>query len=246
MVNNPKRVSVTIVIPVRNEEGNIIQTLQSIKRKVRFLYYIIVVDGRSTDKTFTLVNNYIKKHKNVSIIKTSPEMSAFKESLEVGINATKTEFVAVMMGDLCDDPYTLNQMYEDILNGSDIVVGSRYMKGGAKIGDPKIQGAISWAVNKTLYMFTGIPTRDASNPFKMYKKALLKDIKTLSRANEIPIEIIYRAYFSGAKITEVPTTWKGRKTGKSKFKTLQVIPGYAKLYLWVLLNSWKFQLSKII
>ncbi|KKP80018.1 MAG: hypothetical protein UR81_C0036G0004 [Candidatus Levybacteria bacterium GW2011_GWB1_35_5] len=236
MIKNLKRVSVTIVIPVRNEEDSIITNLRLIKKQVKIPHNIIIVDGCSMDQTFSLVSTYTKSNKNVKIICTSPKKSGFKDSLDIGIDAAKTEFIVVMMGDLCDDPKTINKMYEEIQNGSDIVVASRYMSGGGKIGEPKFQGLISRAVSKTLHFLTNIPTHDVSNPFRMYRKKLLNSIKTESRGNEIPIEVIYKAHMAGAKITEVPTIWRGRESGKSKFRQLKVVPGYAKVCLWVLLN----------
>lgn len=236
----------SIVIPVKNEEGSIINTLLSIKRAVKIQHSIIVVDGCSTDKTVHLVRNYIRENKNVSVLLTTPRTSGFKNSIDIGIEKAKTEFVVVMMGDLCDDPKTINEMYRKANSGFGIIVGSRYMRGGKKLDDPKIQGFISRVVNRTLYLLTGIPTHDASNPFKLYRKSLLSSIKPESKGNEIPIEVIFRAYFQGARIIEVPTTWKGRKSGKSKFKMLRLVPGYAKLYAWVLLNSWRLRLARFI
>jgi len=229
--------TITIVIPVRNEEGSVIKTLDSIRKKVKVPYKAIVVDGCSTDNTVYLVRNYIKNNKNVRVIQTTPKTSGFKDSIDIGIAAAKTNFVVVMMGDLSDDPLTINLMYSKIKDGSDIMIGSRYMSGGAKIGEPKLQGTISRAVSKSLHLLTSIPTRDVSNPFRMYRKSLLSKIITVSQTNEIPIEILFKAYFKGAKITEVPTTWRGRKFGKSKFKLLQVVPGYAKLYFWILFSN---------
>ena len=240
------RENITIVIPVRNEEGCIVQSLQLLQSKVTVPYFVIVVDGCSTDKTVALTRAYIKQNKNVSIILTTPETSGFKDSIDIGIAHTTTSHVVVMMGDLCDDPVTINEMYSKVREGADVIIGSRYMRGGLKVGEPKIQGLISRTVNKTLYFLTGIPTHDASNPFKMYRKALLNSIKTESKGNEVPIEVIFKAYFDGAKIVEVPTVWRGRKSGKSKFKMLKVAPGYARLYVWALINSWRFQLAKLI
>lgn len=235
---------VTIIIPVRNEAGSIIKNLDLLQSKVTIPHDIIIVDGCSTDQTFNLVSSYIKKtwkilslhNEQVRIIRTSPNKSGFKDSIDIGIKTATTDLVAVMMGDLCDDPETINKMYNKIQNGYDIVIGSRYMPGGIKIAEPKIQGFLSRMVSKTLYWLTDISIHDISNPFRMYKKELLDKIKTMSKGNEIPIEILFKAYVNGARIAEIPTTWKGRKSGKSKFKLLKVIPGYAKLYVWVLLN----------
>ena len=185
-----KKETITIVIPVKNEDGSIIQTLKSIKSKVKIPHQVIVVDGCSTDKTVQLIRNHMKKNKNVNIILTTPKTSGFKDSIDIGIDKAKTDFVVVMMGDLSDDPVTINKMYSKIKNGSDIMIGSRYMPGGAKIGEPKFQGSISRIVSRSLHLLTGIPTKDVSNPFRMYRKALLSQIHTMSKTNEIPIEIL--------------------------------------------------------
>lgn len=235
---------ITIVIPVKNEASSIVKNLELLHSKVTIPHHIIIVDGCSTDQTFNLVLGYIKQNrealllrsKNVRIIQTTPNESGFKDSIDIGIKAATTDFVAVMMGDLCDDPNTINKMYEKIQSGCDIVVGSRYMPGGSKIAEPKIQGFLSRMVSKTLHFLTGIPIHDISNPFRMYKKELLSKIKTKSKGNEIPIEILFKAYINGARIVEVPTIWRGRKSGKSKFKLLKVVPGYLRLYIWVLIN----------
>jgi len=238
--------SVTIVIPVKNEEGNIINILQLIKQRVKISYNVIVVDGCSTDQTFNLTKDYIKKNKCIRIIKTRPEDSAFKESLEVGINASKTEFVAIMMGDLSDNPTTLNEMYKIAEMGSDVVIGSRYMRGGRIINKPFIQKYLSWIVNKFFYLLTGIPTHDVSNPYALYRKKYLDLKKTISIGFEIPLEMLYKAYFKGAKISEVPTVWEGRVNGKSKFTYLRYSTGFAKICTWVLINNLKFNLIKQI
>jgi dolichol-phosphate mannosyltransferase len=246
MVKKSNKVELTIVIPVKNEEENIINTLQAIHRSVKFPHKVIIIDGRSTDQTVNLVKNFIKKHENVKIIVTSPEKSAFKESLEVGIKAANTEFIATFMGDLSDDPNTLNKMYKKAQTSYDVVIASRYIPKGGTINKPLLQALVSWTVSKTLHYVTGIPIHDVSNPFTLYRRNLITNINTVSIANELPIELVYKAYFKGAKITEVPTVWRGRKTGKSKFNIYKVIPGYAKIYIWVLINSWKFKLGRII
>lgn len=229
--------TITIVIPTRNEEGCILENLQLIKKQVKIPHKIIVVDGCSTDRTFNIVLNYSKTNKNVRIIQSTPAKSSFKDSIKTGIDATKTSVVVVMMGDLCDDPRAINKMYEKIQDGWDIIVASRYMPGGSRIGEPKIQGLLSRFVSKTLHFLTNIPIYDVSNPFRMYRKSVLDRIKITHQGNEVSIEEIFIAYADGAKITEVPTVWKGRQVGKSKFKLLKTMPGYVKLYMWILLNN---------
>ena len=57
------------------------------------------------------------------------------------------------------------------------------------------------------------------------------------------MEITLQAFFKEAKIADVPTTWRGRKVGKSKFKILQRAPKYSRIYLWTLENSLRKKLG---
>ncbi|KPK96523.1 MAG: glycosyl transferase family 2, partial [Omnitrophica WOR_2 bacterium SM23_72] len=55
-----------------------------------------------------------------------------------------------------------------------------------------------------------------------------------SKGFEISMEIPLKAYYSGFKITEVPTTWRERTKGKSNFRIFNLLPAYIKLYLWAI------------
>ena len=78
----------------------------------------------------------------------------------------------------------------------------------------------------------GIPTHDIANAFKMYRKSVLDSIHIEGKGFEISMELLLKAYYSGFKITEVPTVWRERKKGKSSFKMFKLFPKYLRLYLW--------------
>ncbi len=145
------------------------------------------------------------------------------------------------MADLCDNPQTINKMYGRSKEGFDIVCGSRYMKGGRKIGGHRLKSFFSRFVGISLYLLIGIPTQDISNSFKLYRKKVLDAINIESKGFEISVEIPLKAYFLGYKITEIPTTWLNRKEGESKFEIIKHGSRYVKLYLWAI---WK-KISKI-
>ena len=226
----------TIIIPAHNEEGIIIKTLENLKKAVKVPHKIIVIDD-STDNTEKIVNNYSRKHKNVSIIHGQPNTVSFSNALRIGFKSVSTNYLVVVMADLCDNPKTINQMYRKIKNW-DVVCGSRYMKGGKKTGGPALQNHLSVFVCKSLRLLTGIPTLDVSNAFKMYRKDWLDRVKINPQSGvEASMEIVFQMYFKGARITEIPTSWEGRTIGKSKFKILKRAPRYLRIYLWALENS---------
>src|SRR3990167_4163535 len=67
---------------------------------------------------------------------------------------------------------------------------------------------------------------DVPNAFKMYRSSVLEGMEIESRGFEVSAEIPLKAYFKGARITEVPTVWRERQAGASHFKMLKTGPGY--------------------
>lgn len=232
------KTKLTIIIPAHNEEDIIISTLNDLKKKLTIQSKILVVDDHSTDKTAALVRKYIRKNKNVSLVGNYGVNRGFSSTLKIGFKRAKTEYVLPVMADLCDDPRTINKMYSKIDDGWDIICGSRYMKGGKKKGGPKLQGFFSMLVCRSLKILTGIPTQDVSNAFKVYKKSILRPVRIRNGGGvEISMEITMQVFFKGAKITEIPTHWKGRTVGQSKFKIVQRTPRYWRIYFWSIKNS---------
>lgn len=225
----------TIIIPARNEESTIIKTLERLIKQVKVPCQYIVVSDQSTDQTVSKVKKCIRKHPNVALLETTLYENGFANAIKKGFEKTRSKYVIPVMADLCDDPRTINIMYQKILEGYDIVVGSRYISGGGKSGGPKLQGVLSKAVCLSLHLLTSIPTHDISNSFKLYRKSILTNLKiNKSFGVEISMDLILQAYFKGARITEMPTHWFGRTEGQSKFKIFQRFPRYLNIYLWAL------------
>lgn len=68
----------------------------------------------------------------------------------------------------------------------------------------------------------------------MYRANTIKNMQLQSKGFEVSAEIPLKAYFNGAKITEIPTVWRERKAGKSHFKLFAMGQRYIPLYLWAI------------
>lgn len=223
----------TIIIPARNEEATIVQTLQSLIKNIHTPVHYVVVNDHSTDATEQVVNKFAQKRKDIIVVSTGKGKGGFAKALAVGFKHAKTEYVLPVMADLCDNPKTINKMLEKTNEDWDVICGSRYSPGGRKLGGPLFQGVMSRLICWSLYKLLSLPTKDVSNSFKMYRRALLNKIKINSSLGvEASMHLLLQAYFRGAKITEVPTSWIGRSTGQSKFKLLERSPRYLKIYVW--------------
>jgi len=178
----------------------------------------------------------MEQYSNLRVVDNDRE-KGFANALRKGFSVSDSDLVIPVMADLCDDPRTIKDMYAKSLEGFDIVCGSRYMKDGTKIGGPLIQSLSSRFVGCSLRYLIGIPTFDVSNSFKCYRRSVLNAIKLESKGFEISMEIALKAYFAGFTIAEVPTTWRGRSIGKSKFYLFKVAPRYIRLYLWAIFGK---------
>ena len=227
----------TIVIPAHNEEESLPKTLYSLQASVKVPHEIIVVDDHSIDGTFAVALKFADKCHNIRIIKNDTR-PGFTNAIKKGFSQVEEGVVVLVMADCCDDPETINAMYAKIIDGYDVVCGSRYMKGGSRGGKP-LQGFFSRLVGFTLHVFIGIPTHDSSNAFKMYTKEVLDSIDIEEAGFASSLEISVKAFSEGFKITEVPTGWRKREAGESKFNIANVSKNYIYWFLWALFKSFK-------
>lgn len=225
----------TIVIPAHNEQENIEATIRAVESCVRSDFEIVVVDDHSSDKTADIVRRLGGEYKNI-ILERNLSAPGFANALKAGFRRSGGELVLPVMADLSDDPAVIDKMYSQSKQGFDIICGSRYARGGKKVGGPWLKGLFSRFVGLSMHFLTGIPTKDVSNSFKLYRKSILDKISIETEGFEISMEIPLKAYFMGYRITEIPTTWLDRTQGSSKFNVGKQGPKYLRLYLWAI---WK-------
>lgn len=224
--------TISVVMPVKDEKDNITWTINNIVKYVKPQYEIIVVYDSDKDSTIPVVKKLITKYPNVRLIKNDYGPGVVKATLK-GFDEARGNILIMMAADRTDDPKTINIMYQKIIDGYDIVCPTRYSKGGKVVGKITIKSILSRLSGISTPYILGIPTSDLTYSYKMFKKEILKKIKIESKGGfEFAEELLIKAYFSGYKITEVPTLWVDRTYGKSKFKVAAWLPRYLYWYLW--------------
>jgi len=223
----------SIVIPAYNEEENIAAIIDKIENSVGINHELVVVNDYSKDRTAQIVMSLAGKYPNLRLLDNAGD-KGFAGAVKFGLNSINGDRVVLVMGDLCDDLNTIKDMNKKMDEGFDIVCGSRYIKGGRRLGGSKLKGTLSAFAGWSLHYLLGIPTHDIANAFKMYRKDVIKNINIESDTFQISMEIPLKAHYKGFKIAEVPTAWKERDKGKSSFKVFKLIPKYLKLYFWAI------------
>jgi dolichol-phosphate mannosyltransferase len=225
---------IDIILPVYREEENIEHVVKGIERYVKTPHRILAVWQDPLDPTIERLNILTKKHKNLTLIRSKEGIGVVK-SLKEGFKNVKAKYIAIMMSDRSDDPKDIDKMVILLDKGYDLVCASRYSTKGKRVGGPKMKGLLSYLGCMTLRILTNINTNDATNAFKVFRKELLDSIKIESVGGfELPLEMTVKAYVLGMKITEVPTVWREREKGKSKFQLIQWLPQYMKWYIYAL------------
>ena len=130
-------------------------------------------------------------------------------------------------------------MYEKFLEGNDIVVASRFKKGGSMKNCPIIKSILVRTASYTLYFLSSIPVRDASNGFRLFSRKLLNEIKIESVVGfAYSLELLVKGHRLNFKISEIAAQWEERSEGESRFKVFRWLPQYLKWYLYGLATTW--------
>ncbi|MFQ5881337.1 MAG: glycosyltransferase [Candidatus Methylomirabilales bacterium] len=222
--------SLSVIIPVYNEGELIGKTLVGIEHSLKIPHEIVIIYDFEEDNTLQAIQLLQESMKNLRIVRNGYGRGV-ANAIKSGFAAARGEAIVVTMGDGSDDPGTIEAMYRKILEGFDLVCGSRYMDGGVQLGGPRMKRFLSRLAGLSLNLLTGIPTKDVTSAFKMYRKEIVERIDLESDGGfEISMELTVKAYFAGYRIGEVPTVWLDRSAGVSKFKMWKWLPRYLRWY----------------
>ena len=222
-----------IVIPTYNEMGNIEITLSKIQN-LNQKFDVVVVDDNSPDGTGDYVQEAIdNKTFNIKIILIRRKgkkglgtayILGFKKCLEL-----KYEYIFQLDCDGSHNPNQLIDLYEELnSNDSDIVIGSRYIKGITVINWPLSRLLLSYFANYYVKIVTGMKINDSTGGFNGYKfKALNSILKNniYFKGYAFQIQLKFIGSKLGYKINEIPIIFKDREIGESKMSLS--IPGEA-------------------
>lgn len=228
--------SLGIIIPVYNEGENIGETLNAIEEKISTPHSIYIVYDFEEDNTLPVVTEFINKGIDINLVKNP--VRGVVNAIKTGLLIAREECVLVTMADMSDDYSVVDKMHDLISKGYDIVCGSRYVKGGKQISGPLIKKILSRLAGVSLWYLAGLPTHDATNSFKLYRKKILDTINIESNGGfEIGIELVTKAHFAGYKVTEVPCVWTDREKGQSRFRIIKWAPNYLRWYFYAIKNK---------
>ena len=224
--------SLSIIVPVKNEEKNIANTCKVLKKRLSnysIEYEILIIDDFSVDNTIRIINKI--KYKNVYLYKNkSPGVG---NAIKCGILKSKKKYICFFMSDLSDDVNDLISYYKLISKQNlDGVFGSRFLKKSKIKNYPFIKLVLNRIFNKFVQILFFSNFNDFTNAFKVYKREKLIKIFPLdSNKFEIFLEIPLKFFIKKNSFKVIPINWTGRKQGISKFVIKELSFNYFKTLL---------------
>jgi len=198
--------------------GNLISEIQKLDLKI----IIAVVDDSSPDGTSEVVKELQNKFSNIYVISRNRKLglgTAIVTGFKFFLNLPNPpKHIITMDSDYSHNPSDIVQLLHCAKEGNDLVIGSRYIKGGALKNWPLKRQLISRVANVIASSVIRKRVRDCTSGFRCYSKGYVeKVLPTLhSTTYEIQIETLRQWRSNGFKIVETPVTFVDRKKGKSK------------------------------
>lgn len=210
----------TIIIPTFNEAQNIEALVQSI-RTSNAQVFILVVDDNSPDGTAEIVKRLAMTDSRLSLLLREQKnglgrayIDAFKRVLE----DPEVESIAMMDADFSHDPKRLPAMFER-LSCHDVVVASRYVRGGGIVGWEFWRKLLSFFGNVYCKLILRMPLFDATSGFYCLRTEMLRriDFESMNASGyAFQIEFKYLLWKHGARFSEFPIIFTNRVGGESK------------------------------
>lgn len=232
-----QEMKLSIVIPARNESGNISPTLDELRRVLRregIPYEIVVVDDGCTDSTASEVLEFSRLDPNVVLVENSG-LNGFGRAIRCGLDHFTGDAVVIYMADGSDSPEEVVQYYQILRDNADCAFGSRWIKGGSVSDYPLFKRIINRLSNTFIRVLFGLSYNDVTNAFKGYRKCVIDGCRPLLSPHfNLTVEIPLKAIVRGYSYSVIPITWRNRNHGQSSLKIKEM----GSRYLYIVLVVW--------
>jgi len=208
---NKKKIEISVVIPVHNEERNVEilhKELLTVLKKLKRSYEIIFIDDGSTDNTFSS----LRALPGLTLIRFRRNFGQ-TAALSAGFEHAQGKIILALDGDLQSDPRDIPKLLKKVDGGFDVVSGWRFQRKDSLV--KKIPSRVAnWLISK----ISGVALHDYGCTMKAYKSDVVKNLDLYGEMHRfIPVLVSWR----GAKIIEIKVNHRKRKFGVSKYGLLR-------------------------
>ncbi len=226
---------VVVVVATYNEAENLTLLLDGIRQEMSgWDFRVVIVDDASPDGTGQLADRLALTDKRITVVHRSGKLG-LGSALRTGVHRAM-EFqpgvIATMDADLSHPPEALPRLLAAIEDGSDVAVGSRYVRGGSITHWSLTRRVLSRAANALTCWVTGSRVRDNTGNFRAFKATVFDRLdlgQVRSGGYTFFIETLWLIQRLGFRVTEVPIHFVDRRSGASKIPRAYVLQAFALL-----------------
>ena len=211
---------VWVVLPTYNERENLGLIVARIRAALPDATILIVDDG-SPDGTGRLADEMGERDEHIRVLhRTAKEglARAYAAGFTAALDGV-ADVIVQMDADGSHDPASVPDFLDALRQDADLVLGSRYVRGGRVVDWPLVRRFVSRGGNLYAQAILGLPHRDLTGGFKAWRADLLRavDPATVTSSGYVfQVELTWRAHRAGARIRELPITFVERRLGRSK------------------------------
>jgi dolichol-phosphate mannosyltransferase len=230
-----------IIVPTYKEQDNIYNLLKRVQTEVekyKITTHLLVMDDSSPDRTREIIEAY-QAQLNSQYLQISLHVRKSKMGLAsaytTGIKILKAncKYLLEMDADLSHKPEYIHDFVEKAKQGYDLIIGSRYVKGGGVENWSWIRKTISTNASRYSRSVLGLKVRDLTGGYNMYNSKVFDTVnldKIMSSGYLFQIEMKYKTIKNNFKWTEVPIIFPDRVAGKSKFNKTIMLEALVKIW----------------
>jgi len=209
--------TLSIIIPVYNEESTIGQVIEEIARVdlVNIKKEIIIVDDGSTDRSPEIVREHADRSGEIIKIFVSPVNFGKGAAIRIGLKYATGHVILIQDADLELDPQEYDQLLEPIVSGqAKVVYGSRFKK--QVKGIPLRSRIANWVLSRLANILYGVHITDEATAYKVFDADLLKSVNLNCIGFEFCPEVTAKIARAGYSIYEVPISYRPRSVAEGK------------------------------
>ena len=228
----------SVVIPARDEQDSLPSTITDIHETLRregVPHEIVAVDDGSRDRTWAVLQE-LRTRIPALVPVQNPGPHGFGRAVTCGLNHMRGDACVIMMADASDAPADAVRYWRLLNEGWDCAFGSRFVKGGAVIGYPRVKLLVNRLANFLVRVGFNIELNDTTNAFKAYRRTVIEGCRPfLAPHFNLTVEIPLKAIVRGYTWTVVPISWRNRRHGEPKLKIKEMGSRYFFIcaYVWL-------------
>lgn len=205
------------IVTVYTETVSIIETVERLMRSDTGVLreIILVIAPKASSETKKICQELAERYDIVKghVQQTGPGVG---RALREGMLMASEDYVVIMSSDLETEPEAVSRMYQKAVEtGADVVVGSRWLKGGGFENYGRVKFVCNWAFQKIFRVIYGTRINDLTYGFKLLRSHVIRSINWESTHHTIFIETTVKPLHMGYRFEQVPTVWIGRREGES-------------------------------